>query len=337
MREAFSVRRVLSLMRQDLTVALRDNIVTYMVIAPILMALAFRLLIPAAESSNLIFAVEEGLNPDFVAGLRRYGDVESYDRAGVMDRVEQLDAAAGVLNEGGEVCLLFEGNESQPLIEAYRVVFEDVGREASVADYREVSVGPGRSVTYDIIAIALVMATLFITGVVPGFSIVDERDTRSLDALAVSPIRVGEYAASRGAFATVLSLVIVVPVSRIIAGPSADLWQLLSLVILSAPLVTLVGMLTGLFAHNQVTAIAILKISMPVYVMLPLASLLVPEKLRFLFYVFPSYWQFEALKTIYAASLKAHGFWLSSAMTLVTGGLYLVVAAREFRKRVGLR
>ncbi len=332
-----SVRRVLSLMRQDFTTALRDNIMVYIIIAPLLMAFALRLLIPAAESSRLVFAVDNSMSPDVVEKIREYGDVELYDRAGVISRVERLDAAVGVLSDTGRLYFLFEGNEPRPLIQAYQVILEDINRGDAVADYDDVNLGPGRSITYDLIALGLIMGTVFFAGVISGFNIVDERDTRAIHALSVSPVRIREYAAARGTFATVLAAIVAASASRVMVGPSIDLLRLLALVILSAPLMALVSLLIGLFSHNQITAIAILKIAMPVYVALPLGTIYVPQKLQFLFYILPSYWQFEALKALYAPSLMAHGFWFSGLMTFVTGGLYLLMAANAFRRRVGLR
>ncbi|MGE5573243.1 MAG: ABC transporter permease [Bacteroidota bacterium] len=152
---------------------------------------------------------------------------------------------------------------------------------------------------------------------------VDEKDTRAIQALAVSPIRVSEYAAARSLLATVLAAIVSAAASHIMVGQSINLLRLLALAALSAPLTALVGILTGLFSHNQITAIAILKIAMPAYLAIPLGAIFVPERLQFLFYALPNYWQLEALKTLYVPSLAAHDFWLSALLTLATGALFL--------------
>ncbi len=333
----FSVGRVFSLMRQDLTNALRDNIVVYIIIAPLLLAFAIKLLIPAAESSRLVFAVDRNVGQNVIEKMREYGNVELYDRAGVTSRVERLDTAAGVLSDGGRLYLLFEGNEPRPLIEAYQIILEDINRGEALADYHDVNLGGGRSIVFDLITLGIIMTTVFLTGVMSGFNIVDERDTRAVQALAVSPIRVGEYVAARGLLATVLAAIVAVAASRIMVGPSVDTLWLLALVALSAPLTALVGLLTGLLSHNQITAVAVLKVAMPVYLAIPLGAVFVPQKLQCLFYVLPNYWQFEALKTLFAPSLRAHEFWFSALTTLVTGVLFLVVAVGAFRRRVAFR
>ncbi|MDK2931099.1 MAG: type transport system permease protein [Bacillota bacterium] len=337
MPRVFSVKRVFSLMRQDFTTALRDNVMVYIIVAPVFMALAFKLLIPAAESSRLVFAVDRSLSPAVVDKIREYGDVELSDRAGVISRVERLDAAAGVLDDAGRLYLLFEGNEPRPLVEAYQIILENIIRGVAVADYEEVNLGAGRSIVFDLITLGLIMGTVFFAGVISGFTIVDERDTRAIQALAVSPIRVSEYAAARSLLATVLAAIVAAAASHIMVGQCINLLRLLALVALSAPLTALVGILTGLFSHNQITAIAILKIAMPAYVAIPLGAIFVPERLQFLFYALPNYWQLEALKTLYAPSLAAYDFWLSALLTLATGALFLTIAAGAFRRRVGLR
>ena len=331
------MKRVLNLMRQDLATALRDNIIVYIIMGPLLLALAFKSFIPAAESSRLVFAVDRHVHQDVVERIRGYGRVELYDLPGVRARVARLDTVAGVVDDGGRLSLLFEGNEPRPLIEAYRILLEDIGRNGPAAVYESRSLGAGRSIIFDLFALMLIMSTVFLSGVVSGFNIVDEKDSRAVQALAVSPIRLAEYVAARGLLATVLTVVSAIAASYIMVGPTVAPFNLLAVLILSAGLTTLVGLLIGIFSHNQISAVAVLKVAMPFFLFLPFGALFVPQKLQFLFYPLPNYWQLEALKTLYAPSLPRHGFWLSSLMTLATSGVFLVLAAGILRRRLRLR
>jgi len=333
----FSLRRVLSLMRQDFTAALRDNVMVYIIVAPLLLALVLKLLIPAAESSSLVFAVDRGLSPDVVDKFRGYGDVVLSDRAGIISRVERLDAAAGVLDDEGGLCLVLEGNEPRALVETYETILEDIDHGGAGADYEEVNLGAGGSIVFDLVALGLIMGTLFLAGTLSGFTIVDDRDTKAIQALAVSPTRVSEYAVARGLLATALGAAVAAGVNYIMVGRSVSVLRLLTLAALSGPLSALVGMVTGLFSHNQITAIAMLKIAMPAYLAIPLGAILVPGRFQFLFYVLPNYWQMEALKTLYAPSLATHGFWFSALVTLACSLPFLMMVLVAFRRRVGLR
>lgn len=331
------MKRIFSLMRQDLATSLRDNIVVYMILAPILLALAFKTFIPTVESSRLTFAVDRSAGQTVIEKVRRYGAVEVLDRSEIAGRVGRMDAIAGIQNQNGHLSLLLEGNEPEALIETYSIIFDDINRDQPLADYAMRVSGAGRSVLYDFISMMLIMATAFLAGVVAGFNVVDEKDTRTIYALSVSPIRLSEYLASRGLFSTILAVLTGIAASYIMVGSAASLASLVLILIASAALTTLVVLFTGFFAHNQITAVAILKVVMPVYLMLPMLTIFVPERLHFLFYPFPNYWQFEALKPLYAPSLPAHGFWFSILMLVATSVAVLLAAASLFRKRLGLR
>jgi hypothetical protein len=323
-------------MRQHLIVALRDNIVVYIIVAPVLMALMLKLLVPAAERSHLLFAVDRAVSPEVVGRLREYGDVELFERGGVISRVERPDAAAGVLDDEGRLCLVLEGNEPRELVETYEIILEDINHVTPVAEFREERLSSEGWFVLDLVTVGLIMAALFFCGTVSGFTIVAERDTKVIRALAVSPTGVSEYAAARGLLATMLAAAVVVMTGCVMVGRSADVFRLLALVAFSAPLTTLVGLLTGMFAHNQITAIALLKIAMPLYLAVPLGSTFVPGGLRFLFYALPNYWQLEALKAMYAPSLVTRDFMPSMLLTALCALPFLALAAGKFGKHVGL-
>ena len=93
-----NVKQIVSLLRQDLTNSLRDNLVLYMFVAPILLALGARVFLPALEDTRLTFAVESAVDANVIAELEELGDVELLEsREVVIERVERNDDVPGIV------------------------------------------------------------------------------------------------------------------------------------------------------------------------------------------------------------------------------------------------
>ena len=72
--------------------------------------------------------------------------------------------------------------------------------------------------------------------------------------------------------------------------------------------------------------------SMFAYLALPFASLFVPERLGFLFWLLPNYWMFQAFRGAYIPGLS--GFWTAAGMTAATGAVLALGLGLAFRRRL---
>jgi ABC-2 type transport system permease protein len=68
-------KRIINLMRQDWTNAVRDNILLYMMIAPLLLALGARFFLPSLNQNQYTFAVQSSLNSELVHRLDQIGKI----------------------------------------------------------------------------------------------------------------------------------------------------------------------------------------------------------------------------------------------------------------------
>lgn len=332
------MKRILNLMSQDLTLILRDSIVIYIIIGPILLALALRMFLPSVEDIKLTFAVDKNISEKHMTELQKYGVLEVYDNAQeVRKRVEGTDAVPGVVNENGKITVIFEGNEPESVIENYKTILEQVLFGNGRAQFTHKSIGAEKSTLYEIMTILIIITAIFLSGVAPGFNIVGEKDTGAIKALSISPMRFQEYIAARGLLSFIISIFIVLVSSLIMVEQLIQFWKLLVLLLFSFSLTTIVSMVIGRLANNQISAISAIKIIMPVYLTLPLASIFVPNKFQFFLYPLPNYWQFQALLSIYSNMGSTFGFWTSTMLTFITGTVYLILFTRIFKKNFGIR
>ena len=330
------MNKILSIMRRDLTGVLQDNILTYIVLGPLLLALIVRFFIPAMENSTLNFAVAEGVQEEIAVALENYGSVERLNSENeVISRVERPDYTAGIVERDGILQLVLEGTEPRALVETFTIVLQSAaaGKEAAAVTFKSVAQPPLGWTA--VAAVALMMSVVFLSGAVSGLIIVEEKDSRVVQALAVSPLKAWQLLAARGLFPLVVAVVISLLAARL-AGFAPDSGTLLAAMLFSAPLVLLVALLMGGLAYNQIAAIAVIKVLMPVYMAVPLASLFVAERWHILFYPFPNYWQFQMLLHVFGAGLEHVAFWPAALLTLALGAVSLFVAGAAFRRKLRL-
>ena len=332
------MKRILNLMCQDIALALRDSIIIYIALGPILMAVALRLFMPSVEDVRLTFAVENGIGARYISEFERYGNVEKYrNRREIIKRVERPDMIPGIINDNGKISILFEGNEAKSLIENYRTVFSAVFYESESLDLTTKTLPSNNSFMMEILTVLIIMTTIFLGGVASGFNIVGEKDANVIRALAVSPLEMYEFVAARGLLAFVTSVVTVITGSLIIAGWNINYLMLLILLLSSCTVTALVSLVIGRLANNQISAISAIKFAMPVFLTIPIASLFLPQKLLLIMYPFPNYWQFRALRSIYSGAAMNSDFLVSSLMTFVIGTVLLILLSGAFKRHFGIR
>lgn len=333
------MKRILNLLRQDLTLVTRDSILVYVLVAPILFAVAVRLFLPGI-GEMLPTVVVTADAPELVREeLAAYLEVEvASDRRAVESRVRANDDAAGVLVEpDGSYRLILQGNEGHELTEAFRAVLASMeGVEVPVAFELTRLEGSGPQTTEYVAAVVLLLSTL-IGGMLAGFTMVDDRGSGAIRALAVSPLRLWQYLTEKSLFILAFSLLAGVTASLIMVGTAINYGLLVaSLAIgLSVPLVLAITL--GAFADDQIAAIGMAKITMPVYLTPPVLAIFIPQAWHGFFYPFPNYWLFAALRGVFVGETGPVGVLPSALLALAGGVVATLIFGGVLRKRFNLR
>lgn len=331
------LRTLTSLFRQDLTNAMRDNLVIYMFIAPILLAFGARMLLPSLEETKITYAVESGVGQPVIDELETLGDVDVFDsREAVIERVERSDDVPGIVREGDGFVVYLEGNEPEGE-EIATMVMGSVLSDGEVASFAHEELRASRSLLGEYGAVVLVMLAVMIGALVMGFLMVDDKESRAIEALGVSPLTLVQYLLARGFFAVVFSTVIALISSAILAGTSVNYALLLVGFLVSSFVGIVIGYILGGFANNQLEAIGLIKIVMFAYLTIPILSVFVSESWQWAFYLLPNFWMFKIFENLFVAQSGPVGFWGATGLTLATSLLYLLALAPLLRRRVQLR
>lgn len=332
-----NLKTIRSLFRQDLTNAMRDNLVIYMFVAPILLALGARFLLPSLEEAKLTYAVETAVGQVIVDELETLGDVELYDsREAVIERVQGHDDVPGIVTDGDGFTVYLEGNEPQGE-EIAAMVMSSVLNEGEVATFVHEELRASRSQIGEYGAVVLVMLAVMIGALVMGFLMVDDKETRAIQALAVSPLTIPQYLLARGLFATTFSTIIALISAAILAGSAVNYVLLLVGFLVASGVGLIIGYVLGGFAGTQLEAIGLIKIVMFAYMTIPVLTIFVPQNWQWAFYLLPNYWMFKSFESLFVGQNGPVGFWGATGLTALTSIVYLLALFPLLRRRVQLR
>lgn len=288
-------RRMLTVIRKDLRTSRRDSLSTYMVLAPILMAIVLRLVLPLIEGSPYSFAVDAGLAPELVAALEAQGDVHVYaDRAAVVERVLRIDDVTGVVaSPSGLPEVIVQGNES----EAARMVAPTVlDAHAGGRVLPPPTPVHGDRPVGMILAAVAAFSTLLLAGLAIGFTVLEEREHGVVALVAVSPLRFAEHLLAKLLASSVLGLVLAWVGAAVVLDGQVPLGPFLVACLAALPSALLLGLIVAAFAKSQLHAIAMLKSLLFVFSSLPVVGFAVQDtSYAWTVAPFANHWAVQAL------------------------------------------
>jgi ABC-type Na+ efflux pump permease subunit len=317
---------------REFKLVFRDGITIYLTISPAVLALVFLFIFSSMQESSITLAADKSLPPEQLAKLESVADIELLeDLDSLKERVGGVDSIAGVSMQDGTVSLLVEGNEAQGFAESRKTLVSSV-LGTDPAEYSTETVEVHHSLPYTVSMSCIFLLALFIGGSTFGLSGVSERESGVLRAVSVSPMTLVSYVLSKIVPSLVFGL-IGVSACALIMGQADALPQYLLLALCSVFVSAMILFLIIAFAGNQIAAVGVLKIVMPIFLTVGISAAFVPGKLLFLYYVFPMYWQYAAIDTVIAGKEPGFQFF----MILATGFAWFIPTMVVFTKKVKMK
>ena len=222
------IKRIISFIQKDIVNALRDNMIIYIFIFPILLAVGFRMFLPSLENAVPTFAVESGVQKQVIEKLNEFGNIVLIDGYEILkERVEQSDDVTGIMQRDGRLMILAEGNESEEIIKITEAILDTAARQKTIADFNRQSLNRQSSTVKETAASFLMLFSIMIGGILIGFNMIEEKESGAIRGLSVSPLTFSEYILSRAFTCLCISIFLSVISSFILIGPSADYIKLI--------------------------------------------------------------------------------------------------------------
>ncbi len=319
-------------LEREFRLIFRNGITIYLVIAPALLSLVFLLVFGGMRSSSVAFAVDASVPREIASRLETVAELEYFDdRESLIRRVGGTDSLAGLSAEDGRLRLIVEGNEPEGFAVSRRSLV------AAVLDLKDITynseiVEGKNSLAYDISMTCIFLLALFIGGATLGLGGVSERESGVIRAILISPMTLFGYILTK-LLPALLSGVVGVAACAWIMGGSGSFHQYVLMAVGSVFVSGIIAFLIISFADNQIAAVGVLKIVMPVFLVVGISAALVPEKLLALYYPVPMYWQYASLRAIGAGEPPAFPI----LMIVLTGLPWFLAVMAIFKKKMNFR
>ena len=331
------MKRIITILKQDWTNVLRDHLLFYIFLAPIILAVAVRILAPSLETVNVRLAVNEAMPPSIQENLADYARVSIYpNREAILRRVEQNDDVPGIYWENGQYEIILQGNE-QGGKELAQTLLNAATSPETVSDFTLVS--RTEDSLFSKYALIFVITTAVMLGaLVESFNMVQDKESGMIRAWAVSPLRMLEMVTARALFALVTGLLMTVISVIIIAGVNVPWGQILIGYLASVGIAVVLAFLMGGLSNTQLQMLATMKFVILLYSSLPILSIFVPATWRLVFYPFPNYWMFVVFQNIFIGHESAPvGFWAACGLTVAVTLAYLAILFPILKKKLRLK
>ena len=292
------MKRILALIYRDLLSTSKDQFMIYAVLAPVILALGLRFFLPVVGQTTVNVVVTRDMPPQLVERMQPYLNVEVVpDRAALERRVLAMDDAVGIVSAGDGYAVILEGNEAHDSVEMPGIVLQRVlgGDAMQVAT---VDVAGPQFPFRELIGAFTAVGVFFLAGTVMALHIVEDKESRIMQALGVSPMGRLEYVAARSLLVVLLSVAMMSISLWLLGITEFDYLQMLTATVVGSLAAVLVGFIVGAISSNQIAAVANIKFGSLAVLMPAFLTLLVPEGYQVMLYWSPSFWTFVAFKGI---------------------------------------
>ncbi|KGE73327.1 ABC transporter permease [Spirochaeta lutea] len=339
------MKKILSLMKFDTTNSIRDSLIIYLLIAPILLAGGVKIFLPSLETAVISLAVEvpqdgpgRAQAQGFAEELSQFARIEEFAHArDVKKRVLGTDDVGGLIRQDdGDWQIILEGNEDGNSRVILQSVIDVVSRGGFEGEY-QVSQASKPSLLGPYAAVMLVMMAVLIGGLAVAFGMIDEKEQGVSRAFAVTPLRPWQYFTARGGLALIIGAGVALAGHLIMAGFEVPLGLFLVALVSSAAMPLAIAMIVGGLAKNQIQAVAVLKVVMLLYLTVPMITIFISADWHPLFYIFPNYWMFRTFEDLYLGFRGNGSFWISAGINTLMGlgsmGIIALTIGKKLRPR----
>lgn len=330
-----NLKRILSIFARDLKSGRREFLLAYIILAPLIIAIGFRLFIPSVSAISYKFAVDEHLGEAIIGEFAQYGDVEEMaDGSAVEERVKKIDDIVGItLNDQGNYVIVLEGNEEESLSFIARQIVNDLNQTGDAAIQFEFSdIGTKMSPLTLFGAAGMVVLAIVFGGMIIGLNIIEEKDAGTISALTASPMSKFEFIAGKSLIGIIFPVVQTYIILWLFGLTKINLLMVLVMTLISSLGTIILGFLIGVLSGNQMAGIANMKFIFMVVSGSFVGAMILPASKHFFLYWSPIYWSAMGLieiisKTATWPLIGKHILWIVG-LTIV-----FFVASRKIIRR----
>jgi len=329
------IGKILAIFRMDLLYSRRDAMVTYIIVAPLLLAVGITLFAPGLNDTTVKLAMLESDDIEHIEYMERFTRVELFGSMDELERrVTKRDDIAALAPNGHSYEIVLEGNESE-MVEEYAILLNALYELGSTEEDTNAQLASfGRTVPplKAKLVNMLILLTIMMAGMLIAISIVEEKATNTINAINVTPVSQTAFVVGKsllGGTAAMLGIIGAV----LITGFYNINWLMIVLVGLTSMFLSLVvGFLQGLSSEDVMEAAGSVKL-----LFLPIAGSIavyefVADKWQWTMYWSPFYWAYKANTIILSKTADWGTVLFCTAMVIGLSLIVYLVSLPKIRK-----
>jgi len=318
-----SILRILTLLRRDILGGFRSNLLLFAIIIPLLITFLIQVVLnPLFEPVPRIGVVDLG-DSKITQEIKEVEGIEVFllDETDLLkEKIELNDLDAGfILEKDFDQLLLDDKNpEFDFYISGDSGVYErilstsvvmDLIRQVedkdAVVNVEEILLGEEYLPMSERLVPLIAFFSLFVGGIfVPAMSLVQERESGTLNAVLVSPVRISEVICSKVILGFVLGIVMTLATLVLNNAIGNEPFALLIAILISMLMLSEIGIIFALLSKDVQSFYTIMKGSQ-IILFTPAVLYIWPDLPDWILKIFPTYWMIEP---IYQVGVKGGDF-----------------------------
>lgn len=323
------MKHILAMLRLDTRLIFRDKIIWYVLFFPAIIAIILILVSGRISDNTPTFTICADMPQDIIHDLGKVAKLDIQpDRAALYQRVNAFDNAVGIFWENEKLQVVYQGNEGEDYYKQATALIE-AALNKQIPKIKLINTNIESDFIVKIIMAALLLAPALIGGTVSGFLTVADKEHKLIHGYQIAPIRFMNYIGARSLLASIIGFVSMVMLCFIF-GISSKIAILMLILLCSLPLFGVITILFSSIAKDKVSCIAMFKILVVIFLVVPLASAFVPDRFHCLFYPLPMYWQFQSVLSI----INDNFHYQYGVVTLVSSMSLLILVTLVFKNKI---
>ena len=181
------------------------------------------------------------------------------------------------------------------LINIDNIILELSGVEAPV-NIETITLGGGAGVPWNdrLLPFIVLYSVILAAVMLPAMAVINEKEKKTMTALAATPTTLGEIFVSKGVIGAVLSLFMGIVILLINQAFGLQPWLLVLVLGLGAVMASIIGLLAGAFLKDTTSLLAFSKIG-GIVLSVPAIIYMFPQIPQWIGYIFPTYYIVEPI------------------------------------------
>ena len=311
--------------KRDALVASRDMLVIYIIVIPLIMAVAIHFLAPGMSDNVMRIAMVESETQECIEYMQAMVKVELFkDREALETRVLKRDDVPGIISNGSHFDIIAEGNEDSRTIEGASklVSLYELGSTPDKTTARIYDFGKHVPQTRTMLANVLIQLIMMLGGMLIALSVVEEKTDNTISAIRVLPVGLLEYVIGKCLLGLLTTLISISVCLVILGYTDIHFGQLALVAICTMVLAAFTGLWQGVISSDIIEAAAGVKMLLLPMIAAILIFELCSDAWQWTMYWNPFYWSYKASITVLSGVANWGEVTLWSMLTL---GLSLAI------------